>query len=47
MLRQSLRSLGCDPLVLLGKAGIVPTARAEEIGIAGFVAMANALAGTA
>jgi 16S rRNA (adenine1518-N6/adenine1519-N6)-dimethyltransferase len=42
MLRQSLRSLGADPLPLLDVAGIAPTQRAEEIGVAGFVALANA-----
>ncbi|MGC1465577.1 MAG: 16S rRNA (adenine(1518)-N(6)/adenine(1519)-N(6))-dimethyltransferase RsmA [Pseudolabrys sp.] len=44
MLRQSLKSLGADPQVLLGEAGINPTARAEEIPVAGFVALARALA---
>jgi 16S rRNA (adenine1518-N6/adenine1519-N6)-dimethyltransferase len=44
MLRQSLKSLGCDPLALLEAAGVEPTARAEEIDVAGFVALANALA---
>jgi 16S rRNA (adenine1518-N6/adenine1519-N6)-dimethyltransferase len=44
MLRQSLRSLGHDPLALLASAGIEPTNRAEEIPVAGFVALANALA---
>jgi len=44
MLRQSLRSLGHDPLPLLAEAGIEPTQRAEEIPVAGFVALANALA---
>lgn len=44
MLRQSLKSLGVDPQVLLGEAGINPTARAEEIPVAGFVALARALA---
>jgi 16S rRNA (adenine1518-N6/adenine1519-N6)-dimethyltransferase len=43
MLRQSLKSLGTDPLVLLAAAGIEPTARAEEIPIEGFVALARAL----
>ena len=43
MLRQSLRSLGVDPALLLEAAGIEPTRRAEEIGLDGFVAMANAL----
>jgi 16S rRNA (adenine1518-N6/adenine1519-N6)-dimethyltransferase len=44
MLRQSLRSLGTDPLPLLAAAGIEPTERAEEVPVAGFVALANALA---
>ncbi len=44
MLRQSLRSLGVDPLSLLSEAGIEPTARAEEIPVEGFVALARALA---
>ena len=43
MLRQSLKSLGADPLKLLEAAGIEPTRRAEEIPVAGFVALANAL----
>jgi 16S rRNA (adenine1518-N6/adenine1519-N6)-dimethyltransferase len=47
MLRQSLRSLGADPLPLLDVAGIAPTQRAEEIGVAGFVALANAFAARA
>lgn len=42
MLRQSLKALG-DPAPLLEAAGIVPTARAEEIPVAGFVALAQAL----
>jgi 16S rRNA (adenine1518-N6/adenine1519-N6)-dimethyltransferase len=44
MLRQSLKSLGTDPLALLAAAGIAPTRRAEEIPVEGFVALANALA---
>ncbi|HVT56434.1 MAG TPA: 16S rRNA (adenine(1518)-N(6)/adenine(1519)-N(6))-dimethyltransferase RsmA [Xanthobacteraceae bacterium] len=44
MLRQSLRSLGTDPLPLLAAANIEPTQRAEEVPVAGFVALANALA---
>jgi 16S rRNA (adenine1518-N6/adenine1519-N6)-dimethyltransferase len=43
MLRQSLKSLGCEPLSLLATAGIEPTARAEEIPVERFVALANAL----
>jgi 16S rRNA (adenine1518-N6/adenine1519-N6)-dimethyltransferase len=45
MLRQSLRSLGTEPLPLLTAAGLDPTARAEDISVAGFVALANAFAG--
>ena len=43
MLRQSLKSLGMDPLALLGSAGIEPTSRAEDIPVEGFVALARAL----
>lgn len=43
MLRQSLKSLGVDSASLLGEAGIEPTARAEEIPVEGFVALARAL----
>jgi 16S rRNA (adenine1518-N6/adenine1519-N6)-dimethyltransferase len=42
MLRQSLKSLGCDPASLLAQAGLEPTARAEEIPVEGFVALAQA-----
>ena len=42
MLRQSLKSLGVDAGTLLSAAGIEPTARAEEIPVEGFVALANA-----
>ena len=44
MLRQSLKSLGVDTQALLAKTGIEPTARAEDIPVEGFVALANALA---
>jgi 16S rRNA (adenine1518-N6/adenine1519-N6)-dimethyltransferase len=44
MLRQSLRSLGPDAIALLDAAGLEPTARAEDIAVSGFVALANALA---
>lgn len=44
MLRASLKTLGINPLPLLEQAGIEPTRRAEEIPVAGFVALANALA---
>ncbi len=43
MLRQSLKSLGVDAAALLAAAGIEGTKRAEEIDVAGFVALANAL----
>ena len=43
MLRQSLKSLGGDPLRLLGAAGIEETARAEDIPVEGFVALARGL----
>jgi 16S rRNA (adenine1518-N6/adenine1519-N6)-dimethyltransferase len=46
MLRQSLRSLGAEPLPLLERAGLDPTERAEDIPISGFVALARALAET-
>lgn len=41
MLRQSLKTLGVDAMALLTEAGIEPTARAEEIPVDGFVALAN------
>ena len=44
MLRQSLRSLGLDPKLLLAAAGIAETARAEDIPVEGFVALARQLA---
>ncbi|PWB88757.1 16S rRNA (adenine(1518)-N(6)/adenine(1519)-N(6))-dimethyltransferase [Methylocystis sp. MitZ-2018] len=43
MLRQSLKSLGVDASALFVAAGIDETRRAEEIDVAGFVALANAL----
>jgi 16S rRNA (adenine1518-N6/adenine1519-N6)-dimethyltransferase len=43
MLRQSLKSLGVDPIALLDATGIEPTKRAEEIDVDGFVALARAL----
>ena len=43
MLRQSLKSLGGDPGALLTAAGIDPTARAEQIPVEGFVALARGL----
>ena len=44
MLRQSLKSLGVDVSALLASSGIEGTRRAEEIDVAGFVAMTNAFA---
>jgi 16S rRNA (adenine1518-N6/adenine1519-N6)-dimethyltransferase len=44
MLRQSLRSLDTDVTALLATAGLDPTARAEDISVDGFVALARALA---
>jgi 16S rRNA (adenine1518-N6/adenine1519-N6)-dimethyltransferase len=44
MLRQSLRSLAADVPALLAATGLDPTARAEDIGVEQFVALARALA---
>jgi 16S rRNA (adenine1518-N6/adenine1519-N6)-dimethyltransferase len=44
MLRQSLRAMMPDPLPMIEAAGLPPTARAEEIPVSGFVALANAAA---
>ena len=44
MLRQSLKQLGVDPIPLLEKAGLDPTARAEDIAVEGFVALAREIA---
>lgn len=41
MLRAALKSLVPDPSVLLERAGIIPTARAETIDIAGFASLAR------
>jgi 16S rRNA (adenine1518-N6/adenine1519-N6)-dimethyltransferase len=46
MLRHSLRSLGVDALDLIAVAGLEQTARAEDISITGYVALARALAAT-
>jgi 16S rRNA (adenine1518-N6/adenine1519-N6)-dimethyltransferase len=43
MLRQSLRALNADAPSLIATAELDPTARAEDISIAGFVALARAL----
>jgi 16S rRNA (adenine1518-N6/adenine1519-N6)-dimethyltransferase len=45
MLRQSLKSLVPDPLPLIEAAGLAATARAEEIPVAGFVALAQTYQG--
>jgi 16S rRNA (adenine1518-N6/adenine1519-N6)-dimethyltransferase len=45
MLRQSLKSLAADPGPLIAAAGLADTARAEEVPVAGFVALANAFDG--
>ena len=47
MLRQSLKTLDVDVATLLADAGIEPTARAEEIPIDGFVAMARSFSSLA
>lgn len=44
MLRASLRTLGRDPLPILAACGIEPTLRAEQLPVAGFLALANAYA---
>jgi 16S rRNA (adenine1518-N6/adenine1519-N6)-dimethyltransferase len=44
MLRQSLRSLDADLPALFGNTGLDPTARAEDIPVEGYVALAEALA---
>jgi 16S rRNA (adenine1518-N6/adenine1519-N6)-dimethyltransferase len=44
MLRQSLRALGPDAGALIEAASLDPTARAEDIPVAGFVTIAQALA---
>ncbi len=47
MLRQSLKTLVPDPLPLLATAGLDPAARAQDIPVEGFVALAQALSGAA
>jgi 16S rRNA (adenine1518-N6/adenine1519-N6)-dimethyltransferase len=44
MLRQSLKQLVPDPIPLLERAGLDPTARAEDIGVEGFAALAREIA---
>jgi len=43
MLRQSLKAVLADPTALIEAAGLLPTARAEEIPVSGFVRLARAL----
>ncbi|MFQ5774516.1 MAG: 16S rRNA (adenine(1518)-N(6)/adenine(1519)-N(6))-dimethyltransferase RsmA [Kiloniellaceae bacterium] len=47
MLRQSLKALGVDVAALLAAAGVPETARAEELEVEAFCALARALAGGA
>ncbi len=42
MLRQALKTLGCDPAPLLAAAGVEPTARAETLAVEAFCALARA-----
>jgi 16S rRNA (adenine1518-N6/adenine1519-N6)-dimethyltransferase len=44
MLRQSLKSLGGDTAALIAASGAAPTARAEELSVEQFCALARALA---
>ncbi len=44
MLRTSLKGLGVDTAVLIADADVAPTARAEELSVAEFCALARALA---
>ena len=43
MLRASLRTLAVPPEPLLEAAGVTPTARAEELSVSEFCALARAL----
>jgi 16S rRNA (adenine1518-N6/adenine1519-N6)-dimethyltransferase len=43
MLRQSLKALGGDTAALIAAAGVTPTARAEELSVEQFCALARAL----
>jgi 16S rRNA (adenine1518-N6/adenine1519-N6)-dimethyltransferase len=47
MLRQSLKSLGGDPAALFEATGILPTARAEELSVEDFCALARQIAAPA
>lgn len=42
MIRASLKGLGVDPLILIEEAGVDPTARAEQLSIEEFSALARA-----
>jgi 16S rRNA (adenine1518-N6/adenine1519-N6)-dimethyltransferase len=44
MLRQSLKALGGDTAALIAAAGVTPTARAEELSVEQFCALARGLA---
>ncbi|MEE8516018.1 MAG: 16S rRNA (adenine(1518)-N(6)/adenine(1519)-N(6))-dimethyltransferase RsmA [Alphaproteobacteria bacterium] len=46
MLRTSLKSLGVDTTILIASAGVSPTARAEELDVAAFCALARAYSKT-
>jgi 16S rRNA (adenine1518-N6/adenine1519-N6)-dimethyltransferase len=43
MLRQSLKSLGADTSDLIAAAGVVPTARAEELSVEEFCTLARVI----
>jgi 16S rRNA (adenine1518-N6/adenine1519-N6)-dimethyltransferase len=43
MLRSSLEALGVPVIPLLDRAGVPPTARAEELSVAAFCALARAI----
>ena len=42
MLRQSLRALAPEPTAIIAAAGLDETIRAEDVPVAGYVALANA-----
>ena len=42
MLRQSLKSIASEPGAIIAEAGLDETIRAEDVPVAGFVALANA-----
>lgn len=43
MLRQSLKSLGCEPEALLAAAGLEPTLRGEALSVRDFARLAYVL----